>query len=1100
MKNTILKVLALACATALLAGCCTDKCGQKEPVDYVNTYIGHISHMLVPCYPTVSMPHSMLRVFPCRREYTTELVDGLPLWVTGHRSQAPLTIGFPGQRLDWDNEHITPYSYETELAGSTIGVRYSASSQSAIYDLKFRSDGPVTLTVNAHSGEMNAEGNVVKGFQYCSAQTKAYIYVEFETAPVTAEKIGGSHVALTFDTPELRIRYGVSFISTEQAAKNLTREISGYDVDALMVQGRKIWNEALGRLEVSGGSEEDLTVFYTSYYRMLERPICMSEDGRYWSGEDNQIHDDGGVAYYTDDWLWDTYHSAHPLRTIVDVPLEEAILKSYLRMSEENAHGWLPCFPGVAGAGRGMNCCHGIGSFADAYIKGLDIDIEKVAVAAATSLKGRTVVPWSNAPAGQLDEFYWKNGYLPALKDGEKETDPLVNEFEKRQPIPVTTGTSYDCWAASKLLRGAFDKTGNKEYLDESEYFFRHSFDYRNLFNSKTGFFHPKDKDGKFIEPFEYNFPGGMGSREYYDENNGWVYRWDVQHNMYDLVSLMGGEQKFVAQLDSMFAEPLGMDKYDFWAKLPDHSGIVGQFSMGNEPSLHVPYLYNFGGAPWKTQKRIRQMLDTWFRDDLMGVPGDEDGGGMTSFVVFSSMGFFPVCPGKPEYSIGSPRFESSKIHMAGGRTFEVKANNVSKDNKYIQSAKLNGKPWNEPTISHADIVAGGVLELEMGPLPNKEWGVKSSISYDSYKGLAMAGYQGWFYSPAEGQKYADGYAFADGSYHVDMLPEMLEYIDTYPIPGRMADGSEPRVFSANDYSTVDVHFRWMKEYGLDGVFMQRFIDHIDEVHPDHYFKLMDNVMDCAERYDRAICIMYDLTAGKEGKMGDMLLEDIDYMNARYDLFDHENRPSYLWHNGKPLVVVWGIGFMDRPAFYMDEAAKIIDGLKDRGYSIMLGVPTYWREGGPDTRELERLHGYIAKADIIMPWYVGRYENEDFDEFKKIIPEDVKWCKEHGIDFAGDVWPGFSWENGCPGADDAVPRRGGEFLQRQIDACIEAGCESLYISMFDEVNEGTAIFKIAREVPVPAYRQVIVPLEDGVPSDRYLTICGEAARRLKEQK
>ena len=1088
--NKILKAIALLCTACLLAACAQEN-SKTEPVDYVNTYIGNISHLLVPVYPTVSLPHSMLRVFPMRRQITDEHVNGLPLLVTGHRSEAGLSIGFPDLTLNWDNEHVTPYCYETELAESTIHSKFSASHQAAIYDLSFREEGPVALSFNG--SYFKAEGNTVSGFQYCSRETKAYVYAEFDNAPAEIRTAEGRSVELVFNVPELRIRYGVSFISEEQAAKNLAREIKDYDVDALIAQGRKIWNDALGRLEVSGGSEDELTVFYTSYYRTLERPVCMSEDGRYWSGEDNQVHEDDGVPYYTDDWLWDTYHSAHPLRTIVDPALEESILASYLRMSDENSHGWLPCFPGVGGAGRGMNCCHTIGALADAVYKGLDVDVQKAAAAAANSLRTRTVVPWSNAPAGQLDEFYWKNGYLPALLEGEKETDPNVHEFEKRQPIPVTTGTSFDCWAASRLAKAA----GN---LEDEEYFFRHSFDYRNLFNRKTGFFHPKDSKGRFIEPFDYNFPGGMGAREYYDENNAWVYRWDVQHNIYDLVSLMGGEEKFVAQLDSMFAEPLGMDKYDFYAKMPDHTGNVGQFSMGNEPSLHVPYLYNFAGAPWKTQKRVRQMLDQWFRNDYMGMPGDEDGGGLTSFVVFSNLGFFPVCPGKPEYSIGSPVFENAKIHLPDGKTFEVKANGASKDNKYIQSAKLNGKPWNEPTISHEDIVAGGVLELEMGPLPNKEWGVKSNINYDSYKGLAMAGYQGWFYSPAEGQKYADGYAFADGTYHVDMLPEMLEYIDTYPIPGRMADGSEPRVFSAHDYSTVDVHFRWMKEYGLDGVFMQRFIDHIDEVRPDHYMKLMDDVMDCAERYDRAICIMYDLSSGKEGTMADVLLSDIDALNARYDLFDHENRPSYLWHNGKPLVVVWGIGFMDRAAYYMDEAAKIIDGLKQRGYSIMLGVPTYWREGGPDTRELERLHGYIAQADIIMPWYVGRFENEDFDEFKKIIPEDVKWCKEHGIDFAGDVWPGFSWENMCPGAGDAVPRRGGEFLQRQIDACIEAGCESLYISMFDEVNEGTAIFKIAREVPEPAYRQVIVPLEDGVPSDRYLTICGEAARRLKGQK
>ena len=721
--NKLTKAIHLLCAAALLASC-SQNTATTEPVDYVDPYIGHVSHMLVPCYPTVSLPHSMLRVFPCRREYTTELLDGLPLWVTNHRSQSDLTIEFPGQRLDWDNEHITPYSYEAELAGSTINVRYSASHQSAIYRLSFRGEGPVVLTVNARNGEMSAEGGAVRGFQYCSSSTRAFIYLEFDTAPEKAENIDGDSVALTFGTRELGIRYGVSFISSGQAEKNLRREINGYDVDALMAEGRKIWNEALGRLEVSDGSEDDLTVFYTSYYRTLERPVCMSEDGQYWSGEDNSVHEDGGVPYYTDDWLWDTYHSAHPLRTIVDVPLEEAILSSYLRMSDENVHGWLPCFPGVSGAARGMNCCHGIASFADAVSKGLDIDVEKAAAAAARSLRGRTLCPWSNAEAGQLDEFYWEHGYLPALRDGEKETDPNVHGFEKRQPIPVTTGTSFDCWAASELLKAAYAKDGNKETLAESEYFLKHSYDYRNLFNAKTGFFHPKDSDGNFIEPLDYNFPGGMGAREYYDENNGWVYRWDVQHNISDLIDLIGGDEKFVAQLDSMFAEPLGLEKYHFWAKLPDHSGIVGQFSMGNEPSLHVPYLYNFAGAPWKTQKRIRQMLDTWFRDDLMGIPGDEDGGGMTSFVVFSSLGFFPVCPGKAEYSIGSPRFGDSKIHMSNGKTFRVTARNVSRDNKYIQWARLNGKEWNKATISHEDIVKGGVLELEMGPMPNKGWGL----------------------------------------------------------------------------------------------------------------------------------------------------------------------------------------------------------------------------------------------------------------------------------------------------------------------------------------------------------------------------------------
>ena len=213
-----------------------------------------------------------------------------------------------------------------------------------------------------------------------------------------------------------------------------------------------------------------------------------------------------------------------------------------------------------------------------------------------------------------------------------------------------------------------------------------------------------------------------MGAREYYGENNGWVYRWDVPHNVADLISLMGGNEQFIANLDRTFTEPLGRSKYAFYAKLPDHTGNVGQFSMANEPSLHVPYLYNYAGQPWKTQKRIRQMLKTWFRNDLMGIPGDEDGGGMTSFVVFSSLGFYPVTPGLPAYTIGSPLFTDAKIRLSNGAVFEIEAKNASTDNKYIQSATLNGKEWNKSWFSHDDLMSGGKLVLVMGSKPNKTW------------------------------------------------------------------------------------------------------------------------------------------------------------------------------------------------------------------------------------------------------------------------------------------------------------------------------------------------------------------------------------------
>jgi len=343
-------------------------------------------------------------------------------------------------------------------------------------------------------------------------------------------------------------------------------------------------------------------------------------------------------------------------------------------------------------------------------------DLEKAYLACKAGITEKTLAPWSGKPAGKLDEFYKEHGYIPALKTGEKETIPEVTPFELRQPVAVTLGTSYDEWCLSQIAK-ELGKT------DDYKYFLKCSYNYRNLFNPATGFFHPKDSDGNFITPFDYVFSGGMGARQYYDENNGWIYRWDVQHNVADLISLMGGNKNFTNNLDAMFSQPLGKSKFEFFAQLPDQTGNVGQFSISNEPSFHIPYLYNYAGQPWKTQKHIRAILDQWFRNDLMGVPGDEDGGGMTSFVVFSDMGFYPVTPGMPVYNIGSPQFEDVKIHLANGKTFEIVAKNCSKENKYIQSASLNGQVWTKPWFSHQDLINGGKLILQMGSKANYNWG-----------------------------------------------------------------------------------------------------------------------------------------------------------------------------------------------------------------------------------------------------------------------------------------------------------------------------------------------------------------------------------------
>lgn len=201
-----------------------------------------------------------------------------------------------------------------------------------------------------------------------------------------------------------------------------------------------------------------------------------------------------------------------------------------------------------------------------------------------------------------------------------------------------------------------------------------------------------------------------------------WIYRWDVPHDIQGLIGLMGGKESFVDELERMYNTPLGESKFRFYAQLPDHTGNVGQFSMANEPSLHIPYLYNYAGQPWRTQKRIRALLKQWFRNDVMGVPGDEDGGGLSAFVVFSMLGFYPVTPGLPMYAIGSPVFERMHLNLGNGKVFRIACNNYSPENKYIQSAKLNGVDWNKSWFTHECLVNGGELEFVMGKFPNKKW------------------------------------------------------------------------------------------------------------------------------------------------------------------------------------------------------------------------------------------------------------------------------------------------------------------------------------------------------------------------------------------
>jgi hypothetical protein len=372
---------------------------------------------------------------------------------------------------------------------------------------------------------------------------------------------------------------------------------------------------------------------------------------------------------------------------------------------------------------------------------------------------------------------------------------------------------------------------------------------------------------------------------------------------------------------------------------------------------------------------------------------------------------------------------------------------------------------------------------------------------YASYKGLVMCGYQGWHNTPTDGSERGWTHlgkrgVFASGSCNIDLWPDVSEYIKTYKTDFKLADSTYAYVYSSADESTTDLHFSWMKKYGIDGVFMQRFVGEIKRDRGKfHFDKVLSQAMIAAKKYDRAICVMYDLSGMRPGDE-EVLLKDMDELTAKYNLFSSKVCPTYLHHNGKPLVTVWGVGFNDGRAYGLKEAEIIINVLKSKGFSVMLGVPTFWRDFGNDTDKDPKLHDLIKKCDIVMPWFVGRYNEASFETFKSLVPKDIEWCKTNKVDYAPLVFPGFSWRNMNGPKATQIPRNKGSFLWKQVVNAVEAGAEMLYVAMFDEIDEGTAIYKVTNNPPVGASPFVTY---EGLPSDFYLWLTGKAGQMLRKE-
>ncbi len=380
---------------------------------------------------------------------------------------------------------------------------------------------------------------------------------------------------------------------------------------------------------------------------------------------------------------------------------------------------------------------------------------------------------------------------------------------------------------------------------------------------------------------------------------------------------------------------------------------------------------------------------------------------------------------------------------------------------------------------------------------------------FPNYKGLVMAGYQGWFREPKEGIMYPD-----ENKMRIDMWPDVSEYQKTYPTGLKLADGKTARFFSSDDASTIDLHFKWMQQYGVDGVFMQRFFNATDpKARHSGGTNVLRNAMAAASKYERAVGVMYDLSGLKaSGQDCSQLIEDWKYLVDSLRVTNQTGTKTYVGHNGKPLVTIWGIGFPDRSYSIRNIGiARFIDFLKNDskygGCAVMLGVPTYWRELNSDCAPDPYLHELIKQADIVLPWTVQRFSpllHNDMDRYRDLILGDIKWCKENRLDYVPCVTPGFSWHNlsKIEFPNDikpvgSIPRQGGRFYWQQISTAINAGATMLYVAMFDEVNEGTAIFKCSDSPPVSTTAKFITM--DGKPSDTYLWLTGEAGKMLRKE-
>lgn len=723
---------------------------EEDYLQYIDPTIGNIAPLLNTNRPVVHLPNQMVRTHPRRQDYLDDQISGFPLLSLNvitpqvifsvRPTKGSLTDADWNDRLTYDHdmEVTRPWYYATTLIDKDIRVEHTVGKRGGIYRFKFPKGVKkhVLLTHCYDNGTYNiAADNTVTGTEFVidsihAQKGKAYMYGTFSGKPISAKSTGdkdwgkytvqsalvtpkmmnGEKVAMTYgegDPDTVEFRFAVSFISEEQAKKNFDEEFAHITFDQLAAQGKAVWKKAIGQIKVEGGTVSQKRTFYTALYRSYVRMINITEGGKYYSGYDQKVHDDKRNMY-TDDYSWGDYIAQHPLRCILNPAQEGDMLQSYINMYEQS--GWMPEYPKVFGDRPGMFGFYSSVMFLDAYRKGIkNFDTTKALEGMLKNAEQATMLASTNGPKGALEDFYYAKGYYPALHLGEAESDPVAKAHHSaRSAVAVTLAGSYNDWAVSELAKELSNNAVHLKFAPRAK-------NYKNLWSKDKMLFMPKDDKGEWVDID----PKTQG-QSYYNENNGYTYKWGVTHDIEGLIELMGGKDVFEKELDQYFREGLGSSRATFYSKFPDMTGLIGQFSMGNQCSFQIPFLFNYTNNPWKTQKWTRFILDVYFKDTVLGVPGDEDGGSMSSVVVFAAMGFFPVKPGSPMYTLTSPVFSKVTIDLPNGKAFTLIAAESSKTKKYIQSAKMNGKKLDKLWFSHQDLVNGGTLVLEMGEMPAK--------------------------------------------------------------------------------------------------------------------------------------------------------------------------------------------------------------------------------------------------------------------------------------------------------------------------------------------------------------------------------------------